>query len=614
MEGERRIVKLIEEYVEKSSWRSNANANWNYSFSGLQSHIAGTILAKDAIAQYGKYGKRHLDGSYHIHNLEAGVYGRYCNGNDLLGLLQKGLYNPSGVSAKPAKHFSTALDHIVNMTYILTGEFAGAQAWRDIDILLAPFVVEDDLDYDEVKQELQEMIWSFSFPMRPSFQTPFINLTFGLKPSKYYKELAPIIGGVPIKGHNTYDDYQGEIELINEAFLDIMIDGPGDGKPFTFPLPTYNISKSFDWDNDISDKIFTLAAKWGTPYFANYINSTMSEEDALSMCCRLRLNLKEVQRVSGGIWNFGSNTGSLAVFTVNMSRIGYIASGNEDKFFKILDSVLEDGKNYLLEKKDYIKKSGKLGLFPMTNAYVGDKLNKTYFLTIGINGLSECSVNFCGEDILTNVDWCEKVLKYISAKVLSFQVETGQLFNFEATPGEGCSYSLARIDTEKFPGIFTQGDEKTPYYTGSSLIPSNLEIGILDALKHQEKLQRHYTGGTVFHIDMGDDAGVGVKGIKDMIRATCTHNTLPYITWSPSYSVCPIHGKNFGKGNCCEKAEVYSRVVGYYRPVDRWNVGKKEEFKVKQFFKTTKPRKVDGWDLDNPKQFNEKGEYIGEGL
>jgi ribonucleoside-triphosphate reductase len=599
--------KLIEEYVGKSSWRSNANANWNYSFSGLQSHIAGTILAKDAINKYGKYGKRHSDGSYHIHNLEAGVYGRYCNGNDLLGLLQKGLYNPSGVSAKPAKHFSTALDHVVNMTYILTGEFAGAQAWRDLDILLAPFVDEDDLDYNEVKQELQEMIWSFSFPMRPSFQTPFINLTFGLKPSKYYKELSPVIGG-QYKKDATYSDYQDEIDMINEAFLDIMIEGPGDGKPFTFPLPTYNINKTFDWDNDISDSIFELASKWGTPYFANYVNSTMSEEDALSMCCRLRLNLKEVQRVSGGIWNFGSNTGSLAVFTVNLPRIGYMANGNEEKFFNILDTVLRDGKEYLLMKKDYIKKSIKLGLFPMTNSYVGDKLNKTYFLTIGINGLNECSVNFCNEDILTNNVWCENVLKHIAAKVLEFQVETGHLFNFEATPGEGCSYSLARIDTEKFPGIFTQGSENSSYYTGSSLIPSNIEIGIIDALKHQEQLQKHYTGGTVFHIDLGDDSGCGISGIKSMIRATCTHNTLPYITWSPSYSICPVHGKNLGKGNCCEKSEVYSRVVGYYRPVDRWNIGKKEEFKTKQFFKQMKPTDI----KQIPYTINENGEVVVE--
>ncbi len=581
-------IELVKEYVEEKTWRIKGNANHNRSFSGLQSHIAGTILAKDALAKYGRIGKKHIDGSYHIHNLEAGTYGRYCNGNDTLGLLQKGLYNPSGVSSKPARHFSTALDHIVNMTYILTGEFAGAQAWRDIDILLAPLVAADNLTYDEVKQEVQEMIWSFSFPMRPSFQTPFINLTFGLKPSKYYAELTPIVGGVSTTTGDTFADFQDEIDMINHAFLDIMTEGPGDGKPFTFPLPTYNITKSFDWDSEITNKIFSLAGKWGTPYFANYINSTISEEDALSMCCRLRLNLKEVQRVSGGIWNFGANTGSLAVFTVNMPRIGYLSNGDEKKFYTILDRMLDDGKEYLLMKKECINKGTKLGLFPMTNAYVGTKLIKTYFLTIGINGLNECSVNFCKEDILTNVDWCEKVLKHIAQRVLEFQQESGQLFNFEATPGEGCSHSLARLDAEKLPGIFTQGTDKAPYYTGSSLIPTNIEIGILDALQHQEQLQRHYTGGTVFHIDMGDDSAVGVKGLKGMVRGICTHQTLPYITWSPSYGACPIHGKHYGKKPCCEKAEIYSRVVGYYRSVDRWNVGKREEFNQKKFFKQMK--------------------------
>lgn len=601
--------EIIPEYINRSSWRSNANANWNYSFSGLQSHIAGSALAKDAIESYGKIGRRHLDGAYHLHNMEAGRYGRYCNGNDTLGLLMKGLYNPSGVSSKPAKHFSTALDHIVNMTYIMTGEFAGAQAWRDIDILLAPFVWEDQLQYDEIKQELQEMIWSFSFPMRPNFQTPFINLTFGLKPSKYYSELSPVIGG-EIQTGSTYSDYQNEINMINEAFLDIMIEGPGDGKPFTFPLPTYNITKTFDWNSLVSDKIFELASKWGTPYFANYINSTMNEEDALSMCCRLRLNLREVQRVSGGIWNFGANTGSLAVFTVNMPRLGYLSNGNETKFYKALDAVLLDGKNYLIQKKKNIIEGTKLGLFPMTNSYVGNKLHKTYFLTIGLNGLNECSVNFCGQNIIENASWCEKVLKYMSAKVLSFQIETGELFNFEATPGEGCSYSLAKLDAEKFPDIFTQGKGDEIYYTGSSLIPTNIEFNIDSALAHQEKLQQHYTGGTVFHIDEGI-SDYPAKAIKNYIKRTCTKYSLPYVTWSPSYSICPIHGKGGGKG-CCDKAEVYTRVVGYYRPVNKLNIGKKIEFREKKFLNN--PNNAPTWDLNDPKQFNEKGEYVGGGL
>lgn len=929
---------LIKEYVNRSSWRIKSNANWNYSFSGLQSHIAGTILAKDALAHYGKIGKKHMDGSYHIHNLDAGIYGRYCNGNDLLGLLQRGLINVGGVTAKPAKHFSSCCDQITNFTYLMTGEFAGAQGWRDIDILLAPFIQHDGLNENNVKQELQQLIWNMSFNLRPGYQSPFVNFTFGLRPSKYYKELPVIIGGEIQK--DLYSDFQDEIDIINNAFLDIMIEGPGDGKPFTFPLPTINITKDFKWDSEISNKIFSLASKWGSPYFSNYINTDLSEEDSLSMCpisgkeriliksnnsnrfefaeisclggfknngnanyeiysngkfirgkfkkynnqnmfkitltnghtitttsehlnfimrnisseaevistsdlndtmylpyslieydgeggieelgflvgcyagdgcleknriifslnlddekegmikklidiskkyfgsshtiryakssklvtlsissvsaveyckdfvknkgrdkyyspnifgmskefrrgvlcghiatdgsrrdgtistssirmveclnmlsatlgtttrininnnigrfsnypnysvyiyksdrnsygdswfkkdnkmwfkiknikkskkgsaycfevindepmftvgttgilthnCRLRLNLEEVQRVSGGIWNFGANTGSLAVFTVNMPRIGYLSNGDEKKFFIILDKMLEDGKEYLLMKKECTAKGTKLGLFPMTNAYIGNKLAKTYFLTIGINGLNECSVNFCGEDILTNVNWCEEVLKHIAQRVLEFQQESGQLFNFEATPGEGCSYSLARLDAEKLPGIFTQGTEKAPYYTGSSLIPSHIEIGILDALEHQERLQKHYTGGTVFHIDMGDDAGCGPDGVRDMIRATCTNRTLPYITWSPSYGVCQTHGKQLGKVKCCSKSEIYSRVVGYYRSVDRWNIGKREEFSQKKFFKQMKPEDL----KPIPHHLDEKGDVVIE--
>lgn len=572
--------KLIEEYVEESTWRTKANANHNKSFSGLQSHIAGTVLARDAITKFGRIGKRHLDGVLHLHNLEGGIYSKYCNGNDLLTLLQKGLINVGSVSAKPAKHFNTALDQIVNYTYLMTGEFMGAQAWRDLDILLAPFVYNDQLKYDQVKQEIQQLIWNLSFNLRPGYQSPFTNITFGLRPSKYYKELTV---GIENYKTNTYTDFQDEIDLINNAFLDIMIDGPGDGKPFTFPMPTYNITKDFKWDSEIADKIFQLASTWGTPYFANYINTDLSEEDSLSMCCRLKLNLKEVQKVSGGIWNFGANTGSLAVFTVNMSRIGYLSNGKEEKFFKILDNILEDGRDYLIEKKKYIEQGSKAGLFPMTSSYIGEKLYKTYFLTIGINGLNECSVNFCEHDILQNIDWCDKVLKHIAEKVLSFQQETGHLFNFEATPAEGCSYSLARLDREKFPDIFTQGDNKVPYYTGSSLIPAKYDISFPDAVRHQEKLQQNYTGGTVFHIDLGEMAGAGA--IKDLVRATCKNTKLPYITWSPSYSICPIHGKWGGKESCCEQSQIFSRVVGYYRPVTRFNQGKFQEFKEKKFFR-----------------------------
>jgi len=575
------MTNIIDEYVDESTWRIKSNANTGKSLSGLQSHISGTIMAKDALKRLGVIGKKHIDGNYYLHDLSGGIYSPYCSGNDLLNLLQKGLINVGSVAAKPPKHFTTALDQMTNFTFLMTGEFQGAQAWVNPDILLAPYIHKDKLTYNEVKQELQQFIWNLSFSLRPGFQSVFSNLTFGLRPSKYYENLPVNIGG-ELLGNTTYSDYQDEIDIFNKAFIDIMIEGPGEGKMFTFPLPTYNITKDFNWNGEIENKIFDLAAKWGSPYFSNYIGTDGNEDDNLSMCCRLRLDTKEIQKVSGGIWNLGSNTGSLAVFTINLPRIGYISNGNEKKFYKILDQVLNDGKKYLLMKKEFIRKGVNYGLFPMISEYIGKKLFKTYFLTIGINGLNECSMNFCEQDIIENLKWCDEVSKYIRNRVHQFQVESGQLFNYEATPAEGASYSLAKTDVEKYPDIFTQGERDEVYYTGSSLIPSNYDVLLPDALDHQNVLQQNYTGGTVFHIDIGEMGSS--NGIKDLIKAVCTRTQLPYVTWSPSYSICPIHGKTGGKG-CCDQAEVYSRVVGYIRPTSKWNKGKKREFDDKKFFK-----------------------------
>ncbi len=572
---------LVDEYVKKSTWRINSNANWNFSHSGMQSHIAGTVLAKDALTKLGKFGKKHLNGDYHIHNLEGGIYGRYCNGNDLLTLLQKGLINIGGVRAKPASHFSSLLDQISNFTYLMTGEFQGAQGWNYIDVLVAPFIKKDGLTYEQVKQEVQQLIWNLSFNLRPGYQSPFCNFTLGLRPSKFYTEMSPIIGGEPLKA--TYSDFRDEIDMFNNAFLDIMIDGPGDGKPFTFPLPTYNITKDFDWDSEISYKIFDLASTWGSPYFSNLVNSDLSENDITSMCCRIRINHKEIQKVSGGIWSLGNNTGALAVHTTNMPRLGYLSNGNEKKFYRLLDSALEDGKNYLLQKKEWIKKGDDIGLFPMTSEYIGDKLYKTYFLTFGQNGLNECSINFCEQNIIENVNWCEEVTKYISEKILGYQEETGQLMNFEEVPGEGCSHSLARIDKEKFPDIFAQGTENAPYYTSASQIPYNIEMTLVDAIKHQERFKQHYTGGSVFHIDSGE--ACSPESVRNLIRKVCNNSTIPYMTWNPSYVVCKKHGKTFGKEQCCNDGEVINRVVGYLRSTNTWGIGKKQEYKEKKFLR-----------------------------
>ena len=823
----------------------------------------------------------------------------------------KGLINPVGISSKPAKHFDVIMDHIVNFTYMMTQEFSGAQAFNDIDILIAPYIFYDDLNYEQVKQVIQRLIWNMSFPLRSGFQSVFLNFSLGLRPSKYYDN-KPIIHPKAEFMGDGYNTYQKEIDMFNKALLEVMIEG-SDGHPFTFPLLTYKITKDFNWDSKISNLIFQYAAKWGGPYFSNYLNTDFDENDALSMCplhpkekvlikstryqrfefsdignlsekeyevysngkfvkgkfikydnqemikitlannheitmsknhlnfvmngknseqkivkaselnnemylpyslnifegkggnrelgylvgasagdgsfgnsdaltfclckkgkkvdarnkiieisekyfganytedikenemgtflniysrgvhglcsefvrgiktdrylspkifemskefregfiegyyatdggnrhriytssiemvkclnmlaatlgtttaiqiddrketfegytrnapnyavlfyqlnresygniwfkennklwikiktietkensnaycfevsnnepiftvgttgilthnCRLRLNINEIQKISGGLWSFGNNTGSIAVATINMPQLGYITKGDEKAFYLRLDSLLEEAKQYLLLKKEYVMKGINLGLYPMIKNYISGKMALSYFLTIGITGLNECSINFCGKNIIENAEWCEEVLKYIKQRTFEFQQETGQLINFEATPAEGCGHTLAKLDKKNYPDMFIQGNDSSVYYTGSSFCPNNIKLSLSEAIRHQEKLQRHYTGGTVFHLDIGEEASA--ESVKKIIKSICTETTLPYVTWSPTYGICPIHGQTYGKEPCCEKSEIMSRIVGFYRPISRWNAGKLSEFKSKKFIK-----------------------------
>ncbi len=407
----------------------------------------------------------------------------------------------------------------------------------------------------------------------------FLNFSLGLRPSKYYDN-KPVIHPKAEEG-KTYNDFQIQTDMFNKALLEIMIEGSG-GLPFTFPLLTYKITKDFKWDSEISNLIFQYASKWGGPYFSNYLNTDFDENDALSMCCRLKLDVKEIQKVSGGLWSFGNNTGSIAVATINMAQLGYITKGNEDAFYLRLDNLLDEAKQYLILKKSYVLKGIDLGLYPMIKNYIGKKMASTYFLTIGINGLNECSMNFCGENIINNAKWCEEVLKHIKTKTLQFQQETGQLFNFEAVPAEGAGPSLAKIDSKNYPDMFIQGNDSSVYYTGSSFIPHNIKLSLSEAILHQEKLQRHYTGGTVFHIDSGE-CNASPESVKKIIKSVCEKTELPYITWSPTFCTCPIHGNTNGKIVCCENGEVISRIVGFYRPISRWQKGKKSEFDTKEF-------------------------------
>ena len=579
-------MKEVREYIEKSTWRINENANTNYSLSGLKSYLANTFLARDCIANMPQSARQyHQNGAIHAHDLDSG-FGPYCLGADLLKLLQNGIKTP-GVTTHPAKHLDVFLDHIVNLTYMYTKEWNGAIAWRDLDVLAAPFIRNDHLDYDDVVQNIQRLVFNLSFPLRSADQNPFSNLTLALQPPSYYENMNVIIGGK--LRQDTYSDYQDEIDLFNIAFCDVMLKGDAEGKPHTFPLPTYNITKDFDWNSEVADKIFELTAKWGTPYFASYIGqSNFSVEDSISMCCRLRLNTDEIQRVSGGTWNYGSNTGSIAVATINLAQIGFLAKTSE-QFFDRLNLILESSKKYLLWRKNRAIWCFENGLMPVSRQYI--RSLDTFFLTIGIIGLNEASLNLFGSDIVENAEWCEYVVKYVREKTFEMQKETGHLFNFEATPAEGASYRLARIDRSRFGDyIITQGTPESPYYTNSSMIPANHELNhdIISVIRHQEKMQRHYTGGTIFHIFTGDEPADS-GAIRELIHRVCEKTVLPYVSYTPIFAICPEHGQQYGSSSTCQtcgkECDVYSRVVGYYRPVRKWNDGKKQEFNDRINFK-----------------------------
>lgn len=569
-------MKEIEEYINQVTWRIQENANTNFSLSGLKSYLASTFLARDAIGHMPRAaGQYHINGAIHVHDLDGGQFSPYCLGADLLKVLQIGIKTPGAIS-KPAKHFDVLVDHLVNMTYMYTQEWNGAIAWRDFDILAAPFVAYDNLSYDQVKQNMQRLIFNLSYPLRAAYQNPFTNITFALKPPSYYKNMNVIVGGKV--QDEKYSYFQDEINMINLAFCDIMIEGDELGRPHTFPLPTYNITEDFDWDSNVADKIFEMTAKYGLPYFSNYLgNETYKVSDSVSMCCRLRLNTKEINKVTGGIWNYGSNTGSLAITTINLSQIGHL-SKDDNQFYQRLDRILEACKEYLLWKKERIKWGFEHGLMPVSYEYIHTL--DTFFLTIGIIAMNEACINLHQKNIVEDEIFAEQVTKYISDKTFQFQRETGHLFNFEATPGEGASYRLAKIDRKRFPDIFTQGTNETPYYTGSNMIPANHPFQ-LDFIDHQQKMQKYFTGGSILHMYFGEPATAGA--VKNIIKGMCTSTILPYISYSPIYSICSKHGIHYKMDGICptcgEQGEVYSRVVGYYRPVSKWNVGKQQEFR-----------------------------------
>ncbi len=589
LEGAR---NMVDDYIGRLDWRVNENSNMDYSLQGLNNYVSAGIASRYWIGTIypPEIREAHMNGDFHIHDL--GILGVYCCGWDLKDLLLKGFGGVRGkVESTPPKHLRSALGQIVNFFYTLQGEAAGAQAFSNFDTLLAPFVRYDNLDYRGVKQAMQEFVFGLNVPTRVGFQTPFTNLSMDLNPPSHLAEEAVIVDGRP--QDETYGDFQEEMNLINRAFCDIMMEGDAKGRIFTFPIPTYNITKEFDWDNPQFEPLWKMTAKYGIPYFANFVNSDMNPEDTRSMCCRLRLDLEQVRKRGGGL--FGSNplTGSIGVVTINMPRLGYLCATREE-FFERLDRLMVFARDSLETKRKAIERFTEDGLYPYSRVYLSavrerlDSYWANHFSTIGLIGMHEACVNFLGQGIDT-VDgeaFADEVLDFMLNRLAKFQEDSGQLYNLEATPGEGACYRLARLDRQSFPNIVAAGDEY-PYYTNSTHLPVDSSRDLFEALTHQDRLQVKYTGGTVFHCYLGERID-DPESCKLLVRRMTNSIRMPYFTLTPTFSICHTHGYKFGEQwtcpDCGEPCEVYSRVVGYFRPVQQWNEGKREEFKERRGF------------------------------
>jgi ribonucleoside-triphosphate reductase len=534
-------------------------------------------------------------GDFHLHNLDT--LGPYCVGWDLYDLLIKGFGGVNGkVESKPPKHFRAALGQIVNFLYTLQGEAAGAVSFSNFDTLLAPFIRYDNLNYQQVKQALQEFLFNMAVPTRVGFQTPFSNITLDLKPSPVFANTSVIIGGKPQQ--ETYKEFEEEMKILDKALYEVYMEGDAKGRPFTFPIPTINITKDFPWDEPAFDGIFEASAKYGINYFANYIHSDMKPEDARSMCCRLRLDLRELlNRGGGGLFGSGSLTGSIGVVTINMPRIGYL-SKTKKEFFDRLAHVMDLAKESLELKRKTVENFIEKGLYPYSRYYLSGikemrgKYWANHFSTIGLVGMNEALLNFLGENIASKrgIKFALEVLDFMRDRLIKYQEETGNLYNLEQTPAESTGYRLALKDKQKYPDIITAGTKDAPYYTNSTQLPVNYTDDIFEAFKLQDELTCKYTGGSVMHIFLGERLPNG-EAVKALVKRVFEKFKLPYITITPTFSICPVHGYIAGEHFECplctvkQPCEVYSRVVGYLRPVQQWNYGKRQEFKERKEYK-----------------------------
>ncbi len=549
-------VNLIEEYLEKSDWRVNENSNMNYSLQGLNFHISSSVIARYWLTKLYPQEVReaHEDGDFHIHDL--GILGAYCVGWDLYDLLLKGFGGvPGKIESKPAKHFRTALGQIVNFFYTLQGEAAGAQAFSNFDTLLAPFIRYDNLTFSEVKQALQEFLFNLNVPTRVGFQTPFTNITMDLFVPDNLKDAPVIIGGKLMDA--TYSEFQEEMNLINWAFCDLMMEGDAKGRIFTFPIPTYNITKNFEWDNPNLAPIWEMTRKYGIPYFANYVNSDMKPEDARSMCCRLRLDNRELRKRQGGLFGSAPLTGSIGVVTINMPRIAYLATCEED-LFERLTRLMELAKISLEIKRKVIEDFTEKGLYPYSKVYLSRIKECTgnywtnHFSTIGLVGMNEACLNYLGVPIThpEGKEFAIKVLEFMREKLADFQEETGNYYNLEATPAEGASYRLAKKDKERFYNIITAGTHSAPYYTNSVHPPVSWTDDVFELLSHQNDLQVLFTGGTVVHLFIGEEIP-NKEMVKRLVKAVVSNFQIPYFSITPTFSVCPVHGYIPGEFEFC---------------------------------------------------------------
>ena len=579
-------INLFEAYISGEDWAVKENANQQHSVAGLNNYVREEFTKNYWLNEVYpvEVKEAHSSGALHLHDL--GWFGSYCVGWDLAQLLELGFTGvPGKLSSSPAKHFRSFLGQLVNATFTLQGECAGAQAWSSFDTYCAPFIRYDNLDYKQVKQCLQEFVFNMNVPTRVGFHCPFSNITLDLKVPNLLKDKPVICGGT--YRENTYGEFQAEMDILNKAFCEVMCEGDAQGRIFTFPIPTINITKDTDWDSPTMNSVMEMTAKFGIPYFANYVNSDLSPEDAISMCCRLRLDVSELRKRGAGL--FGSNplTGSIGVVTINLPRLGYLSS-NEDDFFARLDSLCDIARTSLEIKRKIVEDQTEKGLYPYSKFYLKPVKQRTgkywtnHFNTIGIIGMNECLLNLLKTNIATEEGnrFAVKVMNFLREKMIVFQKETGNQYNLEATPAEGVTARLARLDKARFPEIITCGTEE-PYYSNSTQLPVEFTDDIFKVIELQDELQSLYTGGTVLHLYLGERVE-DKDTCKKLIKKIFTKNKMPYISITPTFSICGEHGyikgEHFNCPTCNAQTEVWSRVVGYFRPIQNFNKSKYAEY------------------------------------